>query len=296
MVNQETKYRDFDELVFEHRNKEYGAYDLRKSYSSYLTKAFIIGTSIFLAGIILPFVYITATEGKEKVDETKVNIDLRDVSQPELPEEEPIEEEEIYEAPKEEPLQSLEDLAPPSTSEPVATIQNVVPEPTQNAKNEATTATKEELEGKAISTKTQEGTAVKGNAEPVVKGVEGGRGNQEVKENVKIVDKSVVDNTIHKVVDKEAEFPGGVDTFRKSVQENFDIEAVEGEGVLTTTVTFVVERDGSITQVKAKGSNSDFNREAERVIKSIRKKWTPATKGNQNVRSYFTFPLKMRFE
>lgn len=296
MTEEQTKYRDFEELVFENRNKEYGAYDLRRSYKGLLTKAFFIGTSLFLGAIVLPFIYFKATEG-EKVEEVKVNINLEDVTQPELPEEEEIKEEEILEQPKEEPLQSLEDLAPPADVPPVATIQNVVPEPKQDAKNETPPPTNEEMKDKAISTKTQEGSVAVNNAPTPPKGVEGGRGTQEVKENVKIVDKPVPPTTIVDAVDVEAEFTsGGIDGFRTRVQENFDTEAVEGEGILNTTVSFVVELDGSISQVKATGSNSDFNREAERVIRSIRTKWKPGKKGGQNVRSRFRFPLKMRFE
>lgn len=294
MADKETKYADFEELVFENRNKEYGAYDLRKSYSRLLTRAFFIGTAFFLAAIVLPFVYMKATEG-EREREINVDLTIKDVDLSELPEEEEIvEEEEIFETPKEEEiLQSLEDLAPPATSEPVATVANIVPEPKQDAVNEIPPPTKEEMENKAISTKTQEGTAAVNNAPAQPKGVEGGKGTQEKIEDSKVVDTKV----IHNEVDVDAEFgAGGIDGFRNRVQENFDTEAVEGEGILTTTVTFVVELDGSISQVRATGSNSDFNREAERVIKSIRTKWKPGKKGTQNVRSRFRFPLKMRFE
>ena len=153
------------------------------------------------------------------------------------------------------------------------------------------------MQDKAIGTKTQEGVAAANNAPTQPKGVEGGRGNQEKIEGTKVVDKPVDTKIIHTEVDVEAEFSaGGIDGFRRRVQENFDTEAVEGEGILTTTVSFVVEVDGSISQVKATGSNSDFNREAERTIKSIRTKWKPGKKGNQSVRSRFRFPLKMKFE
>lgn len=296
MANEQQKYTDFEDLVFENRNKEYGAYDLRRNYQGLLTRAFFIGTSLFLAAIVLPFIYMKATEG-EKQKEVMVDINLQDVTQPELPEEEEVKEEEIIEQPKEEQLQSLEDLAPPSDLPPAATIQNVIPEPKQNAVNETPPPSKEEMQDKAIATKTQEGATVTNNAPTQPKGVEGGRGNQEKIEGTKVVDKPVAPTTIVETVDVEAEFTsGGINGFRTRVQENFDTEAVEGEGILTTTVSFVVELDGSISQVKATGSNSDFNREAERVIKSIRTKWKPGKKGGQNVRSRFRFPLKMRFE
>lgn len=296
MANERQEYRDFEELVFENRNKEYGAYDLRKSYRGYLTKAFFIGTSLFLGMIILPVMYFKVTQDENAGKDIEVKIDLEDVTIPdELPEEE-VKEEEIFEEPPQEKLQSLDDIAPASDEPPAATIQNIIPEPKQDVKIETPPPTKEDLAGKAISTKTQEGAAVTNNAPTLPKGVEGGRGTQELDPNAKIVDKPVDNKVIHESVDIEADFPGSINAFRTRVQENFDTEAVEGEGILSTMVTFVVEIDGSITQVKASGSNSDFNREAERVVKSIRTRWKPAKKGGHNVRSRFKFPLKMRFE
>ena len=80
----------------------------------------------------------------------------------------------------------------------------------------------------------------------------------------KIVDEPRDKQEIHTSVDVEADYGnGGLNGFRVKVAENFDIEAVQGEGVLTTTVKFVVETNGTVSQVKAAGSNADFNREAE---------------------------------
>lgn len=43
-----------DEIVFENRNKEYGAYDLRHQYPKLLTKSFIVGTALFLIAALSP--------------------------------------------------------------------------------------------------------------------------------------------------------------------------------------------------------------------------------------------------
>ena len=115
-------------------------------------------------------------------------------------------------------------------------------------------------------------------------------------ERAKIVDKPLDTEEIYTSVDVEADYgDGGLNGFRAKVAENFDSEAVQGEGMLTTTVKFVVETNGTVSQVKATGSNPDFNREAERVVRSI-KGWKPAKKGGVNVRSYYSLPLKMKFE
>ena len=293
MAEEQLKYTDFEELVFENRNKAYGAYDLRRSYRGLLTKAFLIGVLFFSGMVLLPLLYSKAikTEAKEG-NEIEVAVNLKDLETAE--EEDPVPDEPL-ENKQEEVLQSLDDVAPPS-SEQVATIANVVPEPVENAPIETPPPTKKDMENRAISTKTVEGVAATNNAPPPVQGVEGGRGTQAKIDGAKIVDKPVATNEIHTTVDVEADYGnGGLNGFRAKVAENFDNEAVEGEGVLTTTVKFVVETNGTVSQVKATGSNADFNREAERVVRSI-KGWKPAKKGGINVRSYYSLPLKMKFE
>ena len=293
MAEEQLKYADFEELVFENRNKAYGAYDLRRSYRGLLTKAFLIGVLFFSGMVLLPLVYSKAikTEAKEG-DGIEVEVNLKDLETAEE-EEEPAPEEPL-ENKQEEVLQSLDDVAPPS--EQVATVAYTVPEPVENAPVETPPPTKKDMENKAISTKTQDGVAATNNAPPPVQGVEGGRGDQARIEGAKIVDKPVDTKEIHTTVDVEADYGnGGLNGFRAKVAENFDNEAVEGEGVLTTTVKFVVETNGTVSQVKATGSNADFNREAERVVRSI-KGWKPAKKGGVNVRSYYSLPLKMQFQ
>ena len=293
MAEEQLKYADFEELVFENRNKAYGAYDLRRSYRGLLTRAFLIGVLFFSGMVLLPLLYSKTikTEAKEE-DGTTVILNPEDFETVE--EEDPVPDE-PFENKQEEVLQSLDDVAPPS-SEQVATIANVVPEPVENAPIETPPPTKKDMENKAISTKTQEGVATTNNAPPPVQGVEGGRGTQAKIEGAKIVDKPVDKQEIHTTVDVEADYGnGGLNGFRAKVAENFDSEAVQGEGMLTTTVKFVVETNGTVSQVKATGSNPDFNREAERVVRSI-KGWKPAKKGGVNVRSYYSLPLKMKFE
>jgi tonB family protein len=292
MAEEQLKYADFEELVFENRNKAYGAYDLRRSYRGLLTKAFVIGVLFFSGMVLLPLLYSKTikTEAKEE-DGTTVILNPEDFETVE--EEDPVPDE-PFENKQEEVLQSLDDVAPPS--EQVATIANVVPEPVENAPIETPPPTKKDMENKAISTKTVEGVAATNNAPPPVQGVEGGRGTQAKIEGAKIVDKPVDTKEIHTSVDVEADYGnGGLNGFRAKVAENFDSEAVQGEGMLTTTVKFVVETNGTVSQVKATGSNPDFNREAERVVRSI-KGWKPAKKGGVNVRSYYSLPLKMKFE
>ena len=205
MAEEQLKYADFEELVFENRNKAYGAYDLRRSYRGLLTKAFVIGVLFFSGMILLPLLYSKAikTEAKE-VDGIEVTLNPKDFET--IEEEDPVPDEPL-ENKQEEVLQSLDDVAAPS--EQVATVANVVPEPVENAPIETPPPTKKEMENRAISTKTVEGVAATNNAPPPVQGVEGGRGDKAKIEGAKIVDKPVDTKEIHTTVDVEADYGNG---------------------------------------------------------------------------------------
>lgn len=274
--------RDLDEIVFENRNKEYGAYDLRKSYKPLLTKAFILGTLLFAFAIILPFAIAKFKEAT-KVEEKQVSIDLTEIK----------EDEQIFEEKKEEAAPP-----PPPKAEEVKQeiIKDVIPEPKVNARNEEPPPKLAEKLNTTTGTINQEGEKVVTYHKPEPAGVPGGTGTAPTPAPVKVEPK-VSHTEVYTEVDQEADFSGGgTGAVRSKFQENFDSSAVEGEGTLKTTISFVVERDGSVTDVKASGPNSDFNREAERAFKAIRGKWNPGKKNGENVRSRFRFPVTMNFE
>lgn len=98
------------------------------------------------------------------------------------------------------------------------------------------------------------------------------------------------ENEVLEIVDKAAEFPEGISSFRNEFAKNVNINKVQGKGTFRTVVTFVVERDGTISDLKARGENQSFNEQAVRAIKKIKTKWSPAKKDGTNVRSRFRFP------
>ncbi|MDQ0478198.1 MULTISPECIES: energy transducer TonB [Chryseobacterium] len=266
-----------DEIVFENRNKAYGAFDLRTSYRSVLTKAFIFGTVLFLVCAITPFVIMKIKQMTAK-ETTEVNANLIDI----LPEQE-----QIIETPNEPPPPP----PPPPKEEPkIEVIQNVVPEPVKAPKVE----TPPPPISKQLETTTgvvaQEGVKAPAYAPPPPPPSTGKVQSVEVKPQVS-------ETQVYTEVEQLAEFPGGINKFRSSVQNNFDTGAMEGdEGVVKTTITFVVERDGSITDVKADGPNKTFNAEAVRTVKSVKNKWSPAKINGQAVRYRYRLPLTMQFE
>lgn len=110
--------------------------------------------------------------------------------------------------------------------------------------------------------------------------------------------KKIVDcSSLTFVVMKQPEFPGGMNEFRKKFSENFDTTPLKvSNATLKTTIYFVVETDGNVNRIKAVGDNEDFNKEAERTIKSMNTKYEPAKVNNMAVRYLMRFPLSMNFK
>ena len=250
-----------DEIVFENRNKAYGAYDLRTNYRSMLTKAFILGTLLFCIAAITPFVIMKIKQMQAK-ETTEVNANLIDI----LPEQE-----QIIEQPKDEP--------PPPPPPPKEEPKIETPPPPISEQLKTTTGVV-----------AQEGVKAPAYQPPPPPPSTGKVQTVEVKPQVS-------ETQVYTEVEQLAEFPGGINKFRASVGNNFDTGVMDGdEGTVKTTITFVVERDGSITDVKADGSNKTFNAEAIRTVKSVKNKWSPAKIDGKPVRYRYRLPLTMQFE
>ena len=266
-----------DEIVFENRNKEYGAYDLRHQYPRLLTKSFIIGTALFLLAALSPFIYLTI-KNLTAPPKQEVKADLVDI----------IEEEPIIEQPKEE---EPPPPPPPKEEEKIEVIQNVVPEPVKAPKIETPPPPISKQLETTTGLQNQEGVKAPAYTPPPPPPSTGTKASTvEVKANNP--------NEIYKDVDQSAEYPGGMGALRKFLGDNFDTSLMEGgEGTLKAKLKFVVEKDGTVSAVtiEEKSPNSDFNNEAIRVVKKL-KKWTPAKRNGESVRSYYSVPFTMNFE
>ena len=265
-------HQALNEVVFEKRNKEYGAYALRNEANVFLKKALFIGVGLF--GLLAMTLLVIANLKPKAIENPVfVDINIKDLNLPEDVVERPI--------PR---------VIPPKAPVQVKTQSLTPPTPTRNAVKEETINQK--VDDAVISTTTTPGVAVTNPNQHVATGTENG------KESVKETPAKPNPNEIVKNVDVEADFIGGVNAFRTKVLQNFDSSVVENETgeVVKAVVTFVVERDGTISNIKVSGENTDFNKEAEKTIKGIKGKWNPAKFQGENVRSYFRFPISMQFE
>ena len=113
----------------------------------------------------------------------------------------------------------------------------------------------------------------------------------------KVVDKDTLDNPIFEVVEHMPEFPdGGMSALMEYLSKNIKYpEAAMKKGTQgRATVQFVVEKDGSITNVKIlRGIDPELNKEAVRVISAM-PKWKPGTQKGEAVRVKYTVPVMFR--
>jgi len=82
MAKEKFRAPAFDDIVFEFRNKEYGAYKLRKKYNRNVLIALLIGTAIISTVIITPYLNAKAAEGRAQVTERQVVVEMENLDQP----------------------------------------------------------------------------------------------------------------------------------------------------------------------------------------------------------------------
>lgn len=268
-----------DEIVFANRNKEYGAYFLRKNYSKFLNKAFMVGVGIFGSIFLGAWTYnkfIAPNLNKDKME--VVEIDLSKLKEAEQPEEQP-------ELPPPPP-------PPPAPPPEVAQIKFLPPEPKKDEEviMEEPPPPAEKVEEAVISKQTVEGVKPVGDFTPpppppaeITKPVEIEKPREE---------------EIFTTVEQNPEFPGGVSAMYKYIGQNIKYPAAAQRANVAgkVFVRFVVERDGSIGDVQVmKGIGFGCDEEAIRVIKSM-PKWSPGKQNGRTVRVFYNMPVSYVLE
>lgn len=123
-------------------------------------------------------------------------------------------------------------------------------------------------------------------------------------ENVEITpvqiddEEEVEEDEIFQVVEQDPEFPGGVEALYKFVQQNIKYPQLAKENNITgrVFVQFVVEKDGSVSNVRAaRDIGGGCGAEAVRVVKSM-PKWTPGKQRGKAVRAAYTLPVNFNLQ
>lgn len=265
---------DLDEVVFANRNKSYGAYALRNDYSNQLTKALFVGIAFFAAVSAVPLVMNAFTSEVLLPKDDFSGREILVINDTETPKPKP-------------------DNTTPAR---VKTVANPEVTPVREIRKKTSLPTKKDFEGAAIGSETKDGPETTiAVAPPISVGPPAVTPYQPpVAPSAPVEDPNVIIDGAK--ADVAADFKGGINAFRQKVAQGFDTSSIDQSGVVSATITFVVEKDGSISNIKITGANADFNQEAERTVKSIKTKWTPAQLKGKAVRSSFRMPISMRIE
>ena len=111
-----------------------------------------------------------------------------------------------------------------------------------------------------------------------------------------MVEEPEEEDQIFQVVEEDATFPGGTAELMKYLQKNIKYPSIcQEQGIQgRVIVQFVVEKDGSITDVQViKAINPYLDKEAVRVVSTM-PKWSPGKQRGKPVRVRFTLPVTFR--
>jgi protein TonB len=262
---------DMLDLIFENRNKEYGAYQLRKTYPRRITRAVIITIAMAVAALLISLLAGSLDKGKkEKV--TIREVELQNIKQ---------EEEKKFEPPPPPPPKPPE---PPKIEMTKFTPPKIVKD--EEVKKEEIPPVQEELKDTKIDVITQEGIKDAGIVVPV-----------QIDEGKKVIEEKKDDdeNKIFEKVEIEASFKGGESAWRKYLERNLNantpVDNGAPEGTYTVIIQFVVDRDGTISDVKPLTKRGyGMEEEAMRVIKKG-PPWEPAIQNGRKVKAYRKQPI-----
>ena len=259
---------DILDIIFEGKNKEYGAYELRKTYNDRIKKAILFTGAVVLL-VVLGSVFATII-GKNKVEQ----LDVVDTQMADIKKAEP--------APPPPP-------PPPPKPPPPPEINQIKFTPPKIVKDEEVKADEkiEEIkEDQVISTKTVESE----NKVAIVQAPVEDKGTQ-----ITEAPKSDDEDKIFTKVENEAVFPGGQAAWIRFLQKNLNasvpVDNNAPQGTYKVIVKFIVSKDGSISDVQAETKNG-YGMEEE-AVKIIKKgpKWTPALQNGRNVNAYRRQPI-----
>jgi len=244
----------FDDIVFEDRNKEYGAYRLRKRYNRNVTISLLIGILILATAIITPYLNAKASENKSKRAEKEVQIKMEKLDQPN------------EQAPPPPP-------PPPPPTDVVQQQKYVPPVVVDSIRPE---------DVKQLMTADQAQTDVK-NTEVV-------EVQQQVKEEVQ---EAEPEQQPFIVVEEMPEYPGGNVELQKWLMEHTQYPEIAKENNIQgkVIVRFCVTPKGGVSQVSVlKGVDPELDKEAMRVVTTL-PPFKPGKQGGKPVPVWYMVPI-----
>ncbi len=266
MTNKEILKADLLDIIFEKRNKDYGAYAIRRGYHHRLLTA--MGAAI---SVILVFVFINAF-GKKNVSSAPVNRDNRivEITEVKMFKEKPKEPEKIPEAKKPVVKTASQKFVSKIEIKPDDKVKETLPDVTS-------------LDDKVIADKTQDGKKDDGIPPEKEKPVVNGNGNETV------ITETQPDFFAR---EKEPEFPGGPGALKRFLAKNLSTPSDLEDGEKKTVhIRFKVDMDGAVNsfEIITSGGN-EFDNEVVRVCKKM-PRWIPALQNGIHVPVGYVLPV-----
>jgi hypothetical protein len=118
------------------------------------------------------------------------------------------------------------------------------------------------------------------------------------REDLHLITKTGLHFAENKNIESKPEFPNGLNSLRDKVANLFYSDCLQAEKKeVSTMLSFVVEEDGSITDIRASGDDANLNKQAEIALYLLPEKFTkPATINGNAVRYSFQMPLVVKFD
>ncbi|TAG52063.1 MAG: energy transducer TonB [Cytophagales bacterium] len=250
-------------LIFETKNKAYGAFELRRDYDKYIIRALIMSCIIFSVSIAIPFILSVLPHSKEEAEMVEINLELL-------------------------PPPPLDPNTPPPPPPPkieapklAAAVKFVPPKVVEDEKvTEEDPPTVDDMKDKQISTKD----------------VEGEKSTVEVIEEVGPAVVEEVKDEVFLVVEEMPEFDGGMGGLQKHFAKNikYPAKAMEMGTTGRVIVSFVVNKDGQVVNPEIlKGIGDGCDEEALRVVKSL-PNWKPGKQNGRAASVKFTVPINFK--
>jgi len=242
-------------MVFRNKNKSYGAYSLRRKYAKYVTLSLILTLFLVLSGLIYPVVagYLDKNTGKIELNSSDYNpIKIPSPPVPIVP------------------------TPPPPVSKLLDRLRLPIPKIVKDSFS--TDFGKQEilasLPSKQLAPTDDPGTTTSPG-------------------KTKVIEQPTVE-PIKTIVQIMPEFPGGLSALYKYLHERIKFTDFAKETGITGTVyvTFVVEKDGSITRVALlRGIGGGIDEDVIKVVQSM-PNWTPGSENGVTFRVQYTLPVK----
>jgi len=261
------------DVVFAGRNKAYGAYDLRRISGKYTARALLIGILLFVGLVTSPMIIKAIRGDQEEAPEEVIETEVV------LSEPPPVNEEAPPPPPPVEPPPPRVDQVrmPPPKVVPAEQVRDEEP------------PTVEELKKADPGPKTIAGDPTAEIRIDMPVG-EGPKDAQVTEAGSGIMD--------FNAVEVPPTFPGGMSEFYKWVGKNYNYpQMAKEQGVSGTIhVSFVVERDGSLTDIKVlRDLKYGTGEEAKRMLQNC-PKWKPGIQNGRPVRVSYSLPIKLNLQ